>query len=193
MTDRLARVSCVVFDLEYTAWEGSLGRGWSGPGEQREIVQIGAVRLAPGNGLVEVDALDLLVRPRLNPRLSAYFTALTGIGQARLDREAIAPVPALRRFAAFCAGSPAYSFGNDDRVVRINLELNGLPDFFAPGQLVDFADWLCTRLGVPRNEVSSCDLPARLGLPHAGAAHDALADARAIAAALRHLHTTIGL
>jgi hypothetical protein len=36
----------VVADLEYTAWEGALARGWSAPGDFREIVQIGAVRVA---------------------------------------------------------------------------------------------------------------------------------------------------
>ena len=36
----------VVCDLEYTAWAGSLQRGWSDPGEHREIVQIAAIRLS---------------------------------------------------------------------------------------------------------------------------------------------------
>ena len=35
----------VVFDTEFTAWQGSMERGWSGPGEHKEIVQIGAVLL----------------------------------------------------------------------------------------------------------------------------------------------------
>jgi hypothetical protein len=35
----------VVFDTEFTAWRGSMERNWAGPGEFREIVQIGAVRI----------------------------------------------------------------------------------------------------------------------------------------------------
>src|SRR5882762_1688961 len=63
----------VVYDLEYTAWEGSQARGWSGPGEHREVVQIGAVRLDPHRGWAETASLARLVRPRINPRLSAYL------------------------------------------------------------------------------------------------------------------------
>ena len=43
----------IVFDLEFTAWEGSLARHWLAPGEFKEVVQIGAVRLdggQPGGG-----------------------------------------------------------------------------------------------------------------------------------------------
>ena len=37
--------SLTVFDLEYTAWECSMARSWLTPGEFREVVQIGAVKL----------------------------------------------------------------------------------------------------------------------------------------------------
>ena len=34
-----------VFDLEFTAWECSMASHWLRPGEFKEVVQIGAVRL----------------------------------------------------------------------------------------------------------------------------------------------------
>ena len=34
-----------VFDLEYTAWECSMARHWLAPGEFKEVVQIGAVKV----------------------------------------------------------------------------------------------------------------------------------------------------
>ena len=68
----------VGFDMEWTAWEGSWSRSWSAPGEYREIVQIGAVKLDGGNALGERDSFDVLVRPPRNPVLSDYFIALTG-------------------------------------------------------------------------------------------------------------------
>ncbi len=193
VTDRLGRAPCVVFDLEYTAWQGSRERGWSGPGELREIVQIGAVRLDPRDGWRETAALDLLVRPRVNPRLSVYFVALTGIDQARLDRHGMPPAAAIAAFAEFCRGDRAYCWGDDGRIIKNNLELNTIPDPFEPDQLVDLRTWLCGRLGLDTNGLSSGDLPAALGSAAAGPAHDALADARAIAIGLRHLPTTIGL
>src|SRR3546814_14106036 len=73
----------VVIDLEYTSWEGALARGWSGPDEHREIVQIGAVRLEVANGLAETAELSRLVPPRIHRSLSGYFPALPGIDEAR--------------------------------------------------------------------------------------------------------------
>ena len=57
------------FDLEFTAWEGSAARGWSGPDEYREIVHIGAVRVDGGNAFAEVDRFTATVRPVRNPVL----------------------------------------------------------------------------------------------------------------------------
>ena len=67
----------VVFDLEFTAWEGSMANRWSRPGEFTELVQIGAVRVDARTFAVEAE-MDVLVKPRLNPVLSEYFVQLTG-------------------------------------------------------------------------------------------------------------------
>ena len=73
----------VIFDLEFTAWEGSMESRWMRPGELTEIVQIGAVKLDAAS-LKEVDAFEMLVKPRVNPVLSDYLVSLTGIGNRQL-------------------------------------------------------------------------------------------------------------
>ena len=35
----------IIFDTEFTAWEGSQERKWSGENEFRELVQISAIRV----------------------------------------------------------------------------------------------------------------------------------------------------
>jgi len=60
----------IIYDTEYTSWEGAHARGWDGPGEEKELVQIGAIRV---QNFKEVDALLLYVQPRINPDLSDYF------------------------------------------------------------------------------------------------------------------------
>ena len=35
----------IVYDLEFTAWEGSMSHRWLLPGEFKEVVQIGAVKV----------------------------------------------------------------------------------------------------------------------------------------------------
>ena len=64
----------IVFDLEFTSWEGSMQRNWSGENEYKEIVQIAAIKVTDGK---ISDKLNILVKPNINPNLSDYFQKLT--------------------------------------------------------------------------------------------------------------------
>lgn len=52
-------------------------------------MQIGALRLSEEYSVVE--EYETLVRPVVNPRLSPFFTTLTGIDQRTVDREDCRP------------------------------------------------------------------------------------------------------
>lgn len=176
------RRGIVVFDLEFTTWEGAQARQWSGPGEHREIVQIGAVRL--DDAWHEIDALEVLVRPRLNPVLSDYFIALTGIRQEQVDRHGLGFTQAQERLAAFAApDAPLYANGRDGEVWLENCRLLAVPSAFAAGRFRDIRALIGAMAG--REAVNSCDLAATFGLAEQGRGHTGLADARAVAAALR--------
>ncbi len=179
----------VVFDTEYTAWEGSNARGWSRPGEHREIVQIGAVKLAREPGLGEVDTFDLLVRPRINPRLSDYFIALTGITQADVESRGLPFAEALDAFAAFVDDTvgAVFSFGNDQWVVAENCRLNGIPYPLDDGLFRNVGPPLMEAVGRPALSSVSSDLPDLFGFQTPGTKHQALDDARCIAQAMRIL------
>jgi inhibitor of KinA sporulation pathway (predicted exonuclease) len=148
------------------------------------VVQIGAVRLDAGDGFSEIDALDILVRPERNPVLSDYFVALTGITNERLLAEGTDLPTALDALTRFSDGAACHSNGPDDAVIAENCALIAIDNPLPDGQWHDIAPALQDLHG--RREVSSADIPALLGLPAPGPAHDALADARAIAAGLRH-------
>ncbi|MGO4756938.1 exonuclease domain-containing protein, partial [Streptomyces sp. 2MCAF27] len=109
----------VVFDLEFTTWQGALEQDWGAPGQLREIVQIGALRLREDFSVVE--EYEALVRPVVNPRLSSYFTELTGIGQETVDREGGSAAEALGDFLGFCRGQSVLSYGNDMVVLGENV------------------------------------------------------------------------
>lgn len=181
---------CVVFDLELTAWEGSMAAGWSRPGEYREVIQIGGVRLGPAPALTERDAFSALVRPVRNPALSAYIVALTGITQAMLDRDGLPFAEALTRFDTFIGGAPipAYCNGADHEILDENAGWHGLAPSRHRPQMRNLRRWLANRLGVGDTDFHSIDV-ARLagGAAQADRQHDALADARTIAAGLRLL------
>ncbi|EPH45442.1 exonuclease domain-containing protein [Streptomyces aurantiacus] len=205
----------VVFDLEFTTWPDALEQNWSAPGQFREIVQIGALRLRAdeaggahgadatdgADGTAEaaysvVEEYEALVRPVMNPRLSAYFTELTGIDQESVDRDGLPPAEALSDFLAFCAGQSVLSYGNDMVVLGENLgwarareeEIKG--SFLTAGFL-NVRPWLNTV--APATAAANVGrLWQVLGLPKpaSGEEHSALFDCHSFAAALRHLRAT---
>ena len=175
----------VIADLEYTSWDGAQERGWSRPNEHREVVQIGVVRLDAGDVFAERDAFQMLVRPTVNPVLSDYFMQLTGIDNAALAARGVALEAALMDFATFAGGAAILSNGADAAVVTESCGLTGIDNPLPETRWVDIGPALKVLLG--QRYVGSAEIPALLGLPVEGPTHDALADARAIAAGLRHL------
>ena len=75
--------AAIVFDLEFTAWAGSLESRWLRPGEFKEVVQIGAIKV-DAESWDEIAPFDALVRPRINPTITAYLETLTGITNAAI-------------------------------------------------------------------------------------------------------------
>lgn len=182
----------VIFDLEFTTWPGAMEQHWSAPGQLREIVQIGALRL--NEEYEVVGTYDTLVRPVVNPVLSPHFTDLTGIEQAAVDRDGLTPARALSGFLAFCQGQCVLSHGNDMVVVGENIgwarargeEIGH--SALTPG-FVNLRPWLNAVAPVTAG-VNSGRLWKALGLPRPtvpGDEHSALFDCHSIALALRHL------
>lgn len=172
----------VLYDTEFTTWEGAAARGWSGPNEYREIVQIGAI--AVNEALEEVAELDLLVAPTLNPDLSNYFTNLTGITQAQVRERGKSFPRAVVQFAEWCQGLRAYSWGWDYAVLYENACLHDMRFFpFAPNQFADIRRLFNAR-GIPAVEYMSSTIPRAFGLEPPPDGHNALNDARSILMAM---------
>lgn len=173
----------VIFDLEFTAWAGSMLRNWQGPGEHREVVQIGAVAL-DARSLETRGEIMRLVRPRINPVLSDYFIELTGITNARVEAEGQDFEPAYDAFRAFCGRAQLFAYGRDDLVLAENLELYELdrPRMRAR----DIRTWFVAQ-GVDAMSINSGDIAAKVGLDLDLRPHDALDDARSVVAGLRRL------
>ncbi|GAA1280769.1 3'-5' exonuclease [Streptomyces javensis] len=186
----------VVFDLEFTTWPGALEQDWSEPGQLREIVQIGAVRVSTGSSAGAhsvVEEYEALVRPVVNPRLSPFFTGLTGIDQRTVDREGVAPAEAIGDFLAFCRGQSALSYGNDMVVLGENAgwaRARGeeVKNGFLTTPFLNIRPWL-NALAPMTASTNSGRLWEALGLPKpaAGKEHSALFDCYSIAAAIGHL------
>jgi inhibitor of KinA sporulation pathway (predicted exonuclease) len=179
---RLASPTITIFDLEFTAWECSMARHWLVPGEFKEVVQIGAVKLDADSFRVLAE-FDMLVRPRINPVLSPYFEKLTGITSDRVARQGTDFAIAYARFLDFAAGGPVAAFGHDERVLEDNIRLYGMKGAATLPLFYDLRGWFAVQ-GIDPRGMHSCDLGPALGLPFAGQAHNALDDARSIAGAM---------
>lgn len=188
----LVAKTLVIVDLEFTSWEGFMASGWSMPGRHREVVQIGAVRLDATAGFEETAAFQALARPLFHPRLSDYFIDLTGIGQEAVDRDGRPFPQVLGDFEAFLAADGPVqlaSNGIDGPILAENCGWHGIPVPPAITATLDVSRLLAGLLG-RKGHVGSATLPGLLGLEMGGRAHDALDDARAVAAALRSLRAT---
>ncbi len=173
----------VIFDTEYTAWEGSQERKWTGPNEYKEIVQIAAISI-DAHTLEEKDEINLYILPEKNPKLSEYFTNLTGITQETVDRKGVAFKEAVEKFSTFCDTRKIYSFGGDERVFRENATVLGLSMSFSSEQFFDVKD-IFRRAGIDPTGYMSSTIVEAFGGKSKLRAHEALNDVRTIVEALR--------
>ncbi len=175
----------ILFDTEFTAWPGSMARNWKGPGEHREIVQIGAIRLG-AQQLDEKSSFNVLIKPMHNPVLSSYFEALTDISNERLQADGISFAQGVTAFQSFIGQRPAFAYGRDDLIIAENASLLGHPDLWQAAPASNLRLWL-EKVGVPLAGVHSGELAAHVGASAQGRIHDALTDARSLAEAVRYL------
>ena len=184
MTNR----TIIIYDSEWTSWDGARSRSWSGPGEEKELVQIGMVKLANTQNLKEIDVFDVLIKPKINPVLSKYFIDLTGITQEILEKYGKSfnkTLPSIARFLGPDKIS-VYCFGiKDKKVLEHNCILNNVKYPFSHAWFISAIPKVAKFVGKPEHRMMSSRLPYEFGFNALGEAHNALADARCIAQALR--------
>jgi inhibitor of KinA sporulation pathway (predicted exonuclease) len=170
----------VIFDLEFTAWEGSMQSRWTRPGEHTEVVQFGAVKL-DAESLKEVGCFEMLVRPRINPVLSDYLVALTGVTNEAVAARGVDFITAYRAFLDFVGDARAFAHGRDDLIIAGNLKLYGWDGAFPALGYSNAVTWFAAQ-GIDLNGKRACDVAEAAGAVFEGRRHDALSDARGVAA-----------
>ncbi len=121
----MSHKEAVIYDLEYTTWPGTLERNWSGENEHREIIRIGAISIDLDN-LQEIEAMDVFVKPSVNPILSDYCAKLTDITDEQIQIEGIELHEALHKFVNFVGKRNIFCHGSDIVVILENLKLNNI-------------------------------------------------------------------
>ena len=121
----------IIFDTEYTAWEGSQQRKWSLPNEHMELVQIGALKVKKNNKKIEIiDYIKITIKPRINNILSDYFIKLTGITNEEVENDGIDFIDGIKKFIDFCDCMNMYSYGDDYEIFEVNMNLYNLSSNF---------------------------------------------------------------
>ena len=179
----------ILFDTEYTTWEGAAERNWSGPGEHKEIVQIGAV-LVRADSLCATGHLMFYVLPVINPKLSDFFIRLTGISQETVDTSGCSYSDALARFKGWAGETPLYSWGLDLRVMEGNAKLIDTPFPFMVAPKTDIRSMFQAH-GIDATKYHSSTIPRAFGEEPPPNGHDALNDALSILQGLRALKRTL--
>jgi len=178
----------ILFDTEYTAWEGSQARRWSEPWEHREIIQIAALQVDLNQDVAEVSHFNRLIRPERNPLLSDYIINLTGISQKTVDANGGRFSDAFEAFYEFCEGGklPLYSWGDDPGVLRENCVLSDIPFREFPAGFHDIRDPF-EAAGIDTHGYTSGTVHQAVGASFDQAAHNALNDVRSLAVTIRKL------
>jgi inhibitor of KinA sporulation pathway (predicted exonuclease) len=184
MTDLPRAPHTIVFDLEFTAWDGSMAASWLRPEEFKEVVQIGAVKVDEAFELLET--FDVLVRPRINPIMSVFLENLTGITNDDVRARGIDFLEAYRRFISFAGGLPVLAFGRDDLVLAANFRLYGIREAPPLPPYVNVMEWM-THKGFDMRGRHACDVGPMAGVPFEGRKHNALHDALSVATGIRAL------
>ena len=176
-----------ILDMEWTSWEGANIRGWSGPGEFPEIVEIGVISITNDETLTEIDALQVYVKPILNPILSKYFIDLTGISQRTVDKKGSTLHDALEKTRCFLGNKVRHIFshGNDALIIKRNCVRLSIPPLSEHYQFINIQDTIASFIGNNKKNYTSSDLPMLMGFQSPGNAHTAIADCRCVAQAMR--------
>ena len=180
--------SAIVFDLEFTAWPGSMEEPLA---EARRVQGSGADRGDQGRceaRSTRSRPFDALVRPRINPAtVGLSRKADRASPMKRLAERGTDFVPAYERFVEFAAGAPIVAFGRDDLVLTSNLRLYGIADCNAAAALRQHR---ALAGGERRRSARAACLryrSRRRAQKFEGRRHDALADARSVALGIKTL------
>lgn len=182
--DKLTK-NIVLFDTEYTSWEGSRERGWSKSNEHKEIVQIGGIILETQN-FTEVSSFNVYVKPVFNPVLSEYFINLTAITQEVVQSRGIDLTSAYAKFVDWSSGIDSYSFGHDEKVIIENFGLLNINANFQTQRFFNARN-LFEENNIDTKNYNSGNIIEYFGKKTKLRAHDALNDSRIIAEALREM------
>jgi inhibitor of KinA sporulation pathway (predicted exonuclease) len=176
----------VIFDTEYTSWEGCLKNGWDkNKNQHMEIIQISALKIDL-DSMELIDKIDLLVKTSLNKKLSPYIQDLTGISQLKMETSGLELANALNVFNSWLGKDKAFSYGSDISVILENCKLVNLNKILNVNQFDDIRE-IFKKHGIPVEKYTSGELYRYFNLNLSGHVHNALFDCHSLFESLKEM------
>jgi len=184
----------LLLDCEYTCWEDSLPTQWADPRRPAELIEIALVEYDVPDGRVG-RSFHALVRPSMNPVLSAYCKGLTRICQADVEHASFLPEVLIRleawRSRSDRCNAPICAWGTGDlRVIAQDAGRHGCPSPLEGVREISLPDLY--RAAVSRQAFGDGErdtIRQNLGLQQCEGRHRALADALDLVGFLAHLRS----
>lgn len=178
-------MQAVIWDTEYTTWDGAMARNWSGENEYRELVQLAAKKVDFATGDV-LDEMDIFVKPVKNSQLSDFFMELTSIAQEDLDRDGLSYQDAYKKFNDFTGRLPCFSYGMDCVILQEGCILNNI-SYDLNGLFIDARVYF-EQAGIDVRQYTSGTISKAFGIELDGHVHYAMHDVNSLMAGLLALH-----
>jgi|AntRauTorckE6833_2_1112554.scaffolds.fasta_scaffold15633_2 inhibitor of KinA sporulation pathway (predicted exonuclease) len=177
--------TAVIYDTEFTTWEGAMDSGWAEDWQERELVQIGAIRVDI-ESLAILDRFDEIFRPVINPVLSDFFIELTGITNQDVAEKGLEFSAGFKKFIDFAKDDIIYAYGLDAEVLNLNCELHKREDWVDYLKSDSVLPYFESH-GVDARKINSGKLADYFGVDIEIREHNAMDDVYSIHAALKHL------
>lgn len=184
----------ILYDTEYTSWEGSLQRLWSGKGEEKEIVQISAILVKDLGSLNGTEFFSVYTKPIINPILSNYFINLTGIKQSYIEEFGVSIEEGLKKFIAFSSNKICLCWGDDMKVIEENIKIHNLDLKIAIKKNIDVRT-LFEKYNINTSNYNSGNIESFSELKtiiKSGSEHNALSDCISMLSGIIKLKTEYG-
>ena len=170
----------ILIDAEFTCWQDSLATGWSDPARAAEMLEVAMISYDAVNQK-ELASFSSLVKPRLNPILSAYCLNILPIHQIEID-----DAPEFEQVMAEITtwlsqhtdtDSPTAAWGKIDRGhTAVQATRCNIPDPFGDRRHIEVDELVKTALDIP-TKIEREDVRKALNTELIKGRHRALTDA----------------
>lgn len=165
-----------IIDLEFTSWKGSLERNWKLKWENREIIQIGAVKFKSFNGQLKYKSI--LVKPKINKNLSTYIQKLTKINQNNINTQGKDFKNAVEEINFFF-NDVEYIFCNglDKEIFIENFKIHKIKKKKFLSNIFNLKPYLSQKLGIDGKRIISSEMDKFFNFKNISTKHNGLDDA----------------